>query len=156
MSRQYLIRRLLLVIPAMLGISVVLYTVLALAPGDPFGAGGPTRQTIGVVPNHRGQIDVNEHYQTAIPHIYAAGDVIGFPALSRPAILDALRRALKYQDGYAVHQARNLTDVDEVCNHAAVLNKGQLIFHGFRGRCSSRGSSAGRCGRPLPLRSSPT
>ena len=37
MSRQYLIRRLLLVIPAMLGISVVLYTVLALAPGDPFG-----------------------------------------------------------------------------------------------------------------------
>jgi peptide/nickel transport system permease protein len=36
-SRQYLIRRLLLVIPAMLGISVVLYTVLALAPGDPFG-----------------------------------------------------------------------------------------------------------------------
>ena len=36
MSRQYLIRRLLLVIPAMLGISVILYTVLALAPGDPF------------------------------------------------------------------------------------------------------------------------
>ena len=37
MSRQYLIRRLLLVLPAMLGISVVLFTVLALAPGDPFG-----------------------------------------------------------------------------------------------------------------------
>ena len=37
MSCQYLIRRLLLAIPAMLGISLVLYTVLALAPGDPFG-----------------------------------------------------------------------------------------------------------------------
>ena len=37
MSRQYLIRRLLLVVPALLGISVLLYTVLALAPGDPFG-----------------------------------------------------------------------------------------------------------------------
>ena len=36
MSRQWIIRRLLLVIPAMLGISVLLYTVLALAPGDPF------------------------------------------------------------------------------------------------------------------------
>jgi peptide/nickel transport system permease protein len=35
-SRQYLIRRLLLVVPAMLGISVVLFTVLAMAPGDPF------------------------------------------------------------------------------------------------------------------------
>src|SRR5215475_8999440 len=36
MSREYLVRRLLLVIPAMLGISIILYTVLALAPGDPF------------------------------------------------------------------------------------------------------------------------
>lgn len=33
---RYLARRLLLVIPAVIGISVVLFTVLALAPGDPF------------------------------------------------------------------------------------------------------------------------
>jgi len=32
----YLLRRLLTVLPAVLGISVVLFTVLALAPGDPF------------------------------------------------------------------------------------------------------------------------
>jgi len=25
---------------------------------------------------------VNEHYQTNVPHIYAVGDVIGFPALA--------------------------------------------------------------------------
>ena len=36
-SRQYVIRRLLIAIPSLLGISVVLFTVLALAPGDPFG-----------------------------------------------------------------------------------------------------------------------
>jgi len=30
----------------------------------------------------RGLIQVNEHYQTQVPHIYAAGDVIGFPALA--------------------------------------------------------------------------
>ena len=35
MSR-YLIRRLLIAIPSLLGISVVLFTILALAPGDPF------------------------------------------------------------------------------------------------------------------------
>jgi peptide/nickel transport system permease protein len=35
-SRQYVIRRILLMIPAIFGISVVLFTVLALAPGDPF------------------------------------------------------------------------------------------------------------------------
>jgi peptide/nickel transport system permease protein len=33
---KYLIRRLLIAIPSLLGISVVLFTVLALAPGDPF------------------------------------------------------------------------------------------------------------------------
>ncbi len=37
MSRSYIIRRLLLAIPSLLAISVVLFTVLALAPGDPFG-----------------------------------------------------------------------------------------------------------------------
>ena len=33
---KYLLRRLLLVIPSVLGISVMLFTILALAPGDPF------------------------------------------------------------------------------------------------------------------------
>jgi peptide/nickel transport system permease protein len=34
---RYLIRRLLITVPSLLGISVVLFTILALAPGDPFG-----------------------------------------------------------------------------------------------------------------------
>jgi peptide/nickel transport system permease protein len=33
----YILRRLLIALPSLLGISVVLFTVLALAPGDPFG-----------------------------------------------------------------------------------------------------------------------
>ena len=33
---KYLLRRLLLAIPSIIGISIVLFTVLALAPGDPF------------------------------------------------------------------------------------------------------------------------
>lgn len=32
--------------------------------------------------DHRGRLAVNEKYQTSKPHIYAAGDVIGFPALA--------------------------------------------------------------------------
>jgi peptide/nickel transport system permease protein len=36
MSRQYVLRRVLLMIPSIFGISIVLFTVLALAPGDPF------------------------------------------------------------------------------------------------------------------------
>jgi peptide/nickel transport system permease protein len=34
---QYILRRLLIAIPSLLGISLALFTVLALAPGDPFG-----------------------------------------------------------------------------------------------------------------------
>jgi NAD(P) transhydrogenase len=37
---------------------------------------------VGVETDQNGVIKVNEHYQTTIPHIYAAGDVIGFPALA--------------------------------------------------------------------------
>jgi NAD(P) transhydrogenase len=36
----------------------------------------------GLTINERGNIDVNDQYQTHVPHIYAAGDVIGFPALA--------------------------------------------------------------------------
>jgi len=36
----------------------------------------------GVVADDRGRIPVNEYYQTSVEHIYAVGDVIGFPALA--------------------------------------------------------------------------
>jgi len=36
----------------------------------------------GVETDERGRLKVNEKYQTAVPHIYAAGDVIGFPSLA--------------------------------------------------------------------------
>ena len=36
----------------------------------------------GLAINDRGYLGVDENYRTAVPHIYAAGDVIGFPALA--------------------------------------------------------------------------
>ena len=39
-------------------------------------------ESIGLVPDSRGKIIVDENFKTSIPHIYAAGDVIGFPALA--------------------------------------------------------------------------
>jgi NAD(P) transhydrogenase len=36
----------------------------------------------GLEADARGRLKVNEFYQTDVPHIYAAGDVIGFPALA--------------------------------------------------------------------------
>ncbi|EYT82423.1 Si-specific NAD(P)(+) transhydrogenase [Streptomyces andamanensis] len=36
----------------------------------------------GLEADRRGRIAVDEHYRTKVPHIYAVGDVIGFPALA--------------------------------------------------------------------------
>src|SRR5690606_39200625 len=40
---------------------------------------------IGLKANSRGQLEVNSHYQTKVENIYAAGDVIGPPALASAA-----------------------------------------------------------------------
>jgi len=37
---------------------------------------------IGLEANHRGQLEVNRNYQTKHEHIFAAGDVIGWPSLA--------------------------------------------------------------------------
>ncbi len=39
-------------------------------------------ESIGLTPGDRGKLTVDDNFRTAIPHIYAAGDVIGFPALA--------------------------------------------------------------------------
>lgn len=44
-------------------------------------------QNVGISTDERGKLTVNEYYQTAQPHIYAAGDVIGFPALASTSAL---------------------------------------------------------------------
>jgi NAD(P) transhydrogenase len=47
------------------------------------GATGPLAlENAGLAADPRGRIEVNESYQTSKPHIYAVGDVIGFPSLA--------------------------------------------------------------------------
>jgi len=43
----------------------------------------------GVISGKRGVIAVNDRYQTNVPNIYAAGDVIGFPALAATSMEQA-------------------------------------------------------------------
>jgi NAD(P) transhydrogenase len=40
---------------------------------------------VGLEVNSRGQLEVDDQFQTAVPHIYAVGDVIGFPSLASAA-----------------------------------------------------------------------
>jgi NAD(P) transhydrogenase len=43
-------------------------------------------ENVGLVADDRERLKVNSQYQTAAPHIYAVGDVIGFPALASTAM----------------------------------------------------------------------
>jgi len=52
----------------------------------------------GVVTGERGVIPVDEHYRTNVENIYAAGDVIGFPALASTSMEQA-RRATRHAIG---------------------------------------------------------
>lgn len=67
------------------------------------GRQGATRrlhlEAVGLKPDTRGRLAVNEHFQTAVPHIYAAGDVIGFPALASTSMQQG-RHASCHAFGY--------------------------------------------------------
>ena len=39
-------------------------------------------EAAGLAPDSRGRLKVNPYFQTEVPHIYAAGDIVGFPALA--------------------------------------------------------------------------
>jgi NAD(P) transhydrogenase len=57
--------------------NALLYAVGRQANGDQLAL-----EAAGLQPDPRGKVIVNAEYQTTVPHIYAAGDVIGFPALA--------------------------------------------------------------------------
>ncbi|HJY84595.1 MAG TPA: Si-specific NAD(P)(+) transhydrogenase [Candidatus Binatia bacterium] len=59
----------------------VLYAAGRVGNTDALGLSG-----LGLETDQRGLLQVDENFQTVIPHIYAVGDVIGFPALAATAM----------------------------------------------------------------------
>lgn len=94
---QYLLRRLVIAIPSLLGISVVLFTVLALAPGDPFEelASNPNVPA-AVSANLRAQFGLDDPVALRYFHWLAAmlhGDW-GFSFVSRMNVDTLIRQRL--------------------------------------------------------------
>ncbi|OOV88274.1 Si-specific NAD(P)(+) transhydrogenase [Oceanospirillum linum] len=42
-------------------------------------------ELVGLEANGRGQLEVDQHYRTSVEHVYAVGDVIGWPSLASAA-----------------------------------------------------------------------
>ncbi len=60
-----------------------------VASGRSANTAGLGLEAAGVKLGSRGQVEVAPTYQTAVPHIYAVGDVIGFPALASTSMEQA-------------------------------------------------------------------
>ena len=60
---------------------------------------------IGIDTDPRGRIPVNENFQTTRPHVYAAGDCIGFPALASTSMEQGRLASTHMFDGPSLKSA---------------------------------------------------
>jgi NAD(P) transhydrogenase len=65
------------------------FDIALIASGRQSNVEGLGLEQVGVNLGKRGLVLVNEKYQTSVPNIYAAGDVIGFPALASTSMEQA-------------------------------------------------------------------
>lgn len=64
---------------------VIKSDMLLWANGRTGNSSGLGLGALGVEVDHRGNLAVNDAYQTILPHIYAVGDIVGFPNLASAA-----------------------------------------------------------------------
>ncbi|MEV4283896.1 Si-specific NAD(P)(+) transhydrogenase [Nonomuraea bangladeshensis] len=67
-------------------------------------------EAAGLAADRRGRIQVDDNYATAVPHIYAVGDVIGFPALAATS-MEQGRVAAQHACGEPVEELAELTPI---------------------------------------------
>jgi NAD(P) transhydrogenase len=109
-------------------------------------------EALGILPDARGLLTVNDEYQTVHPHIYAVGDVIGYPALASTS-MEQGRQAIRNAYGipgpklrtsrlpfaiYAIPEVSYIGDTEEALRekgipyvagrgHYAMNPKGQIV-----------------------------
>ncbi|MFG1683676.1 Si-specific NAD(P)(+) transhydrogenase [Nonomuraea sp. NPDC049269] len=67
-------------------------------------------EAAGLAADDRGRITVDENYATTVPHIYAVGDVIGFPALAATS-MEQGRLAAQHACGEPVAEMQGLPPI---------------------------------------------
>jgi NAD(P) transhydrogenase len=86
------------------GGEVLVSNKLLYAAGRVGNTEGLGLERVGVTADRRGQIAVDACYRTACPSVYAAGDLIGFPALASTS-MDQGRLAMCYAFGFDYKQS---------------------------------------------------
>lgn len=118
-------------------------------------------EKVGLAANARGLIEVDEFYRTALPHVYAVGDVIGYPALASTSMeqgRQAVRHAFSIPGPmgrtevlpFAIYSIPEVSYIGET--EDALRERGARYFAG-RGRydLNPRGQILGATGGVLKL-----
>ncbi|WP_163997927.1 Si-specific NAD(P)(+) transhydrogenase [Pyxidicoccus caerfyrddinensis] len=79
-----------------------------VASGRTANTTGLGLEALGVKLSKRGHVEVGPDFQTVVPHVYAVGDVIGFPALASTS-MDQARIAVEH--AFDLTSARTLAPV---------------------------------------------
>jgi NAD(P) transhydrogenase len=135
---------------ARLGVETEISADCALFSAGRIGASaGLGLDDIGIETNSRGFILTDDHYRTTLSHVYAAGDVIGFPALAstsmeqaRVAVCHAFD--LRYKQAVANVIPYGVYTIPEIATVG--MNEEQLRTAGIAfeiGRSSYRGNPRG-------------
>jgi NAD(P) transhydrogenase len=92
----------------------------------------------GLQATEKGLIEVNQHFQTAVPHIYAAGDLVGFPMLASVSMeqgrvamshaCDVARRVLSGMLPVGIYTIPEVSSVGET--EEALRSKGRRYVAG--------------------------
>jgi len=69
--------------------TVITADAVLAAVGRAGNTDGLGLERVGIETAGRGAVKVDAHYQTSLPHVYAVGDVIGFPALASTSMEQA-------------------------------------------------------------------
>jgi NAD(P) transhydrogenase len=118
-------------------------------------------ETLGIAPDKYGLLQVNENFQTRHPHVYAVGDVIGYPALASTSMEQgrlAIRHAFNLKGvalntqvlPYAVYAIPELSYVGETEEALAAAGKPFVVGKG-RYDQNPRGQIIGDTGGILKL-----
>ncbi|MCB0345444.1 MAG: Si-specific NAD(P)(+) transhydrogenase [Bdellovibrionales bacterium] len=78
----------------------VVSDVVLVSAGRQGAVDGLGVRKLGIETSKYGRVQVNDHFQTSIPNIYAVGDIIGFPSLSSTGMRQG-RLAASYALGLA-------------------------------------------------------
>jgi len=115
------------------GKSIEMETAL-FASGRRASVDGLGLEKAGLSVNKRGYLEVNDHFQTSVPNIYAAGDVIGFPSLAsvsmdqgRLAVLNAFGLPFKWRlptqlpmGVYTIPEISSVGETEESCKEKQI------------------------------------